>query len=121
MSILAQIGVIFGVFLAAEGISAVLPFAFSEAVIGMILFLILLFSRILRPSRLKQTSDFLLGNMALFLVPVTVSVMKYIAVLLENLWVILLISIVTTPLVYFVTGQVVQLTMKIMKKGGEMP
>ena len=86
MSILAQICVIFGVFLAAEGISAALPFVFPESVAGMLLFLILLFSRVLKPHQIKSSSDFMLQNMALFYIPVTVSAIQYIDILLENLW-----------------------------------
>lgn len=119
MSVLAQLCVIFGVYLAAEGISAILPFAFPESVAGMLVFLVLLFSRLLKPRQLRESSDFLLENMALFYVPVTVSVIKYVPILLDSLWAILLICILTTPLVFFVTGHVAQLTIKCMVKGGK--
>lgn len=111
---------IFGVYLGAEVVSAVLPFPFPESVAGMVLFLILLFARVLKPRQLKESSDFLLGNMALFYVPVTVSVLGYLDVLLENLWAIVVICVVTTPLVFFVTGHAVQLAMKLLAKGGKV-
>ena len=117
MSVLAQLCVIFGVYLAAEGISAVLPFPFPESVAGMVIFLVLFFLRLLKPHHLKESSDFLLKNMALFYVPVTVGVVKYVPVLLENIWAIVLICIVTTPLVFLVTGHVAQLTIELLAKG----
>lgn len=120
MSVLGQLCVIFGVYLAAEGISAVLPFPFPESVAGMVVFLALLFSRLLKPHHLQESSDFLLKNMGLFYVPVTVSVVKYVPVLLENIWAIVLICILTTPLVFLVTGHVAQLTVKLLAKGGKV-
>ncbi len=48
---------------------------------------------------------------------VTVGVVKYVPVLLENIWAIVLICIVTTPLVFLVTGHVAQLTIKLLAKG----
>lgn len=119
MPILAQICVIFGVCLLSEGIAAVLPFTFPASVIAMLLMLVLLLTRVLKPSHLQQTSDFFLGNMAMFFVPTCVSVLKYVDVLLQNIWAVVLISVLTTPLVFFVTGHVVQLTMKWVRRRGE--
>ena len=57
--------------------------------------------------------------MALFFVPVVSGVMQYADVLFANFWAIILICLLTTPLVFFVTGHVVQLTMKQIRKKGE--
>lgn len=114
MSVLAQICVIFAVCLASEGIAAVLPFSFPASVIGMLLLLVLLGLKAVRPRQLEQTSSLLMNNMAMFFIPACVGIIRYADVLLANFWVIVLISILTTPLVFFVTGHVVQLTMKLM-------
>lgn len=116
MSILSQIVVIFAVCLAAEAIAAVLPFAFPASVLAMVLLLLLLAAKIVKPQQLKETSEFLLGNMTLCFVPVVAGIITYMDVLLESFWAIVLISILTTPLVFFVTGHVVQLTMKWVRR-----
>ena len=116
MSVISQICVIFAVCLASEGISAVLPFTFPASVIGMVLLLILLCTKVLKPGQLQQTSDFLLGTMAMYFIPACVGVLDYADVLLDNIWAILIICIITTPLVFFVAGHVVQLTVRIMRK-----
>jgi len=113
--ILRQICILFAVCLAGEAISALLPFAFPASVVAMVLLLILLFSGILKPAHLGQTGNFLLDHMALFFVPACTSVVQYLDVLLGNIWVILIISLVTTPLVFAVTGHVVQLAVKLLK------
>ena len=119
MSIVAQLFVVFFVYLASEGIAALLPFTFPASVMGMVILLVLLLTKVLKPAQLKESSDFLLGNMLLFFIPTCVSVITYADVLFRNFWSIVLISILTTPLVFFVTGQVVQLTMKRIRKKGE--
>ena len=118
MSVLAQICVIFAVCLASEGIAAVLPFSFPASVIGMLLLLVLLGLKAVQPRQLEQTSSLLIDNMAMFFIPACVGIIRYADVLLANFWVIVLISILTTPLVFFVTGHVVQLTMKLMRRKG---
>ena len=119
MSVLAQIGVVFGLCLAAEGISALLPFTFPATVLSMVLLLMLLSCRVLKPQQLKEKSEFLLGNMPLFFVPACVGILQYTDVLFQNFWAIILISLLTTPLVFFVTGHAVQLTMKLLRRKEE--
>lgn len=116
MSVLAQICVIFGICLASEGISSVLPFTFPSSVLSMLILLLLMAVRVLKPKQLQDTAGFFLDHMAMFFIPVCVSVLKHVDVLLANFWAVVLVSLLTAPLVFFVTGHVVQLTMKMMRK-----
>lgn len=116
MPVLTQICVLFAICLAAEGISSVLPFPLPASVLSMVILLVLLGLKLLKPRQLKEESDFLLNNMALFFVPANVGILRYKDAVLSNFWPILLISLLTTPLVFFVTGHVVQLTMKWMRR-----
>ena len=119
MSVLIQLLIVFAVCLVSEGISAVLPFTLPASVISIILLLLLLAFRLVKPEKLKDVSNFLLDNMALFFIPVVSGMMQYKDVLFANFWAIILICLLTTPLVFFVTGHVVQLTVKLMRKKGE--
>ena len=121
MSMVAQLWVVFAICLASEGISAVLPFPFPASVLGMLILLALLLTKVLKPRQLQEASDLLLGNMTLFFIPTCVSILTYADVLFRNFWSIVLISLLTTPLVFFVTGHVVQLTMKWVRRKGEKP
>lgn len=118
MPVLTQLLVIFGLFLASEALAALLPFAFPASVLAMVL-LALLLCGVLKPRQLRESSNFLLEHMMLFFVPVCTSIVTYAQVLLENLWAIVLICLLTTPLELFVTGHVVQLTMKWLAGRGE--
>mgnify|MGYP005766614411 FL=1 len=119
MSVLAQLAVIFLVCLISEGICALLPIAFPAAVMAMVLLLLLLFGRTLKPAQLRESSDFLLDHMAFFFVPGCVSLIKYWDVMAANLLPILVIILVTTPLVFFLTGYAVQLTLRLMTRKEE--
>lgn len=112
MPVLNQICLVFGLCLLSEGLAALVPM--PSSIIAMVLLLILLAAKVVKPQQLQQTSEFLLDHMTLCFVPVVTGIMTYVQVLLDNFWVIVLISILTTPVVFFVTGQVVQLTMKWM-------
>lgn len=116
MDIILQIGVVFGVCLAGELISALLPFTFPASVIAMLLLLLLLAAKAVRPAQLDQVSGFFLDNMPLFFIPSCVGILKYLDALLQNLLPIVLICIGTTPLVFFAAGQTVQLAICWMDK-----
>ncbi|MBQ9968822.1 MAG: CidA/LrgA family protein [Oscillospiraceae bacterium] len=116
MAILKQLCFVFAICLVAEAISSVLPFTLPASVIGIILLLVLLAVKAVKPKDLKEVSDFLLDNMALFFIPVVSSMIQYKDVLFANFWAIVLICLLTTPLVFFVTGHVVQLTVKLLRR-----
>ena len=119
MHVFAQIAVLLLVCLAAEGIAAVLPFTFPSSVLAMLILLVLLLCKAIKPKQLEETSGFFLNNMTFFFVPTCVGILKYTDVLFSNFWAIMLISILTTPLVFFVTGHVVQAAMKQIDRKGE--
>ena len=117
LSILLQFLIVFAVCLVSEGISAIIPFTLPSSVISIILLLLLLAVRLVKPKKLESVSRFLLDHMALFFIPVVSGMMENAQVLFDNFWAILLICCLTTPLVFLVTGHVVQLTVKLMRKG----
>ena len=119
MRILKQLCLLFVICLVSEGISAVLPFTLPSSIISMLFLLALLAVKVVKPDQLREVSSFLLDNMALFFIPVVSGMMNYADVLFENFWAIVLICLLTTPLVFFVTGHVVQLMVRLMKGKGE--
>ncbi len=114
MPVLGQICLVFALCLVSEGLAALIPM--PSSIIAMVLLLILLVTKVVKPQQLQKTADFLLDHMTLCFVPVVTGIMTYAQVLLDNFWAIVLISVLTTPVVFFVTGQVVQLTMKWMRR-----
>jgi len=76
----------------------------SGNVIGMILLFGALSLHIVAPRRVRGTARFLLGTMSLYFVPFGVGLMICYDVIRNNLWAILVASIVSTLLVLLCVG-----------------
>lgn len=113
---MAEFSIIFGVCLASEGIAALLPVAFPASVIALLLLAFLLFTKILKPEHIQRLSGFLIANMAFFFLPSCVGVMEHAPIILRQLLPFLLISFLTTPLIYLVTACLVQWLIRRARK-----
>ena len=118
MEILAQIGVVLGICLLGEAVSAVLPLPVPAGVTSMILMFALLCTGRFKQKSIEGMSSFLLRNMAVFFIPSCVGIMRYADVFLRNALPILLICVLTTPVVFFAAGTSVRLTMRWMERKG---
>lgn len=116
---MSQLAVIFGVCLLSQGISALLPFSFPASVISMIVLLLLLLAGIVKERHIDRVSRFLVSNMAFFFIPPCVGLMDHVSTLSGSLIPFLLISLLTTPLVYCVTGWTIQLMARLMNRKEE--
>lgn len=116
MKILVQIGIIFGLYWISMGIEAVLPFPFPASVISLLLLLVLLCLKGIKVEAVKEKADFMLGNLAFFFVPVSVSFMNYVDVIKETAVAFFVICVVSTVLTFAVTAYTVQLTCKLLEK-----
>ena len=115
MNIMAEIAILCGVCLVSEGIAALIPVAFPASVIALLLLGLLLFTKILKQEHIQLLSGFLVANMAFFFLPSCVGVMEHAPIILRQLAPFLLISFLTTPLIYFVTAWSVQLLIRRSK------
>ena len=114
MSALLQIGLVLGVCLLGEMVSAVLPVPVPSGVTSMLILFALLCLRVLKPKKIEGISSFLLSNMAIFFVPSCVGVIRYVDVFFANALPIVVICVLSTPVVFFMTGMAVKLTMRLM-------
>ena len=123
MNILGELGLIFGVCLAGEGIAAILPVDFPASVIGLLLLLTLLFSGVVKTDHIRHVSEFILMNMAFFFIPSCVEFMEQVPLLQGSFLPFVGICLLTTPLIYLVTAWTVQglarLLDKQTKEGGQ--
>ena len=120
MKILLQIGVIFGIYWLSQGIEMILPFPFPASVISLIVLLLLLSFKVIKLEQIKEKTDFILGNLAFFFVPVTMKIIDYADLVLEKGAAFLTICVVSTIVTFAATAWTVQLTNRWMnrKKGG---
>lgn len=112
---MGEIAVIFGICLLSEGlsaaISAALPVSFPASVISMLLLLALLLCGGVKERHIGRACSFFTGNMAFFFIPSCVGILEHTQTLAACLAPFLLVAVLTTPLVYLVTGWTIQLMM----------
>lgn len=118
MRILRQVAIIFAICVVCEGISALLPFPFPGSVLSMIALLVLFFTKRLKLSDVKETSDLLLGNMMLVFVPSFVSVINYLDILKSVAVQFAVIIFVSTVLTFLTGSFVVSLVFKLQNRAG---
>lgn len=118
MNIVTELALIFGVCLIGIGIASLLPFMVPYSVISLLVLTLLLYRKILRPEQIKDAGVFFIRNMGIFFVPAVVGTMEYVETLTNYLVPFLVITLVTTPLVYFIAGWSVQLCLKLRRKKG---
>lgn len=116
MKILKQMLIIFLLCLFGEAVSAILPIAIPSNVISMILLLVLLIFKIIKKEHIKETSEFLLANLAFFFVPLTVGIIEDFDKIKDSIFAILFICIFTTFLTFAVTAYTVAFVIKIIDK-----
>lgn len=119
MKVLLQIGIIFGLFWISQGIEKILPFPFPASVISLIILLVLLGAKAIRLEQIKEKTDFILGNLAFFFVPISVSIVNYKDLILENGGAFLVICVVSTVLTFAATAWAVQLTNRWLNRKKE--
>lgn len=108
--------VLFGICLLGEAISIILPFAFPGTVISMILLFILLCCKFLKTDHIRSFSDFLLKNMALFLIPPGVGIISSLELLKKNILPFLLIVLISTVLTFAAAAYTVQGVIRLQNK-----
>ena len=119
MKILVQIGIVFGLYWLSQGIEQALPFPFPASVISLLLLLVLLLLRVIKLEQVREKADFMLGNLAFFFIPVSVSIMNYIDVIREHAVAFLVICVISTALTFGATAWAVQLTCRLLNKRKE--
>lgn len=116
MNLIVEFCVVFLICMAGEWISALLPFTLPASVVSLIILLILLLSGRVKERTIQGTSQFLINNMGMLFIPSVVGTLEYLDVLKLQFMPFLVVSIVSTPLVYVATAWSVQLLMKLFKK-----
>lgn len=108
MKYICQLGIILGVSFAGEALAWALPLPVPASVWGLVLMLVLLILRVIRPEQIRDTAEYLISIMPLLFVPPTVGLMQSWGLLRDN-WLSFLIAVtVITAIVMAVTGLVAQ-------------
>lgn len=112
-----QMLLIYAICLTGEKIASLLAIGVPGNIVSMILLLVFLLSGVIRMESISLAADFLLDHMAVFFVPAAVAIMGNFDIIAPNLLKLLLVCLLTTVLVFFVTSFTVSTVMNLMARG----
>ena len=111
MKILNQLAIILGLWAVGEYISSFIQniVVVPGSIIGMILLFVLLKIKILKIESISEVSNFFLDNMAIFFIPAGVSLIKSLNLIANNILVLVITILISTIIVMYVTGKLVDI------------
>lgn len=118
LKIIIQIAIIYIIYSAGNLISrAISPWLVIPGnIIGMVILLVLLTSRVLKLSMIEETGNFMLKYMGFFFVPLTVGLMESYKFIEKSLFQILIVLFVSCILVMFVSAKVTDILIAYREK-----
>ena len=114
MKYIKQILIILAFSLLGEALQALIPLPIPAAIYGLVLMLIALCTGLLKPDHIADTANFLVGIMPLLFVAPAAKLMAYWGIIKENWLPIIAITVISTFVVFAVSG----LVTKWVRKGG---
>lgn len=111
-----QCAILFGCLALGELIVFLTGVKFPSSVIGMLLLTLFLKLKWIKLQWVQGISDFFVANLGFFFIPPGVALMLYFDLITKEFWPIVISSIVSTILVFVVTGWVHQLLAHHKKK-----
>lgn len=121
MKIFREAIIILGIYLIGELISKGFSLPLPGNIIGMIILLVLLCTKVIKIENVENISTFFLDHLSFFFIPAGVGLISSFTSIKDSLVYILLLCLITTAIVIVTTGLVVQYIIKIkenkMKKG----
>ncbi len=114
--IILQIALIVAVCMAGERLADILPVDVPSNIVSMIVLLVFLMTGTLRMRNIADGANFLLDHMSIFFIPAAVAIMGSFSMIAPNIIKLVLICLITTVLVFFVTSFTVSTVMNLMAR-----
>lgn len=119
MNYLKELGIILAICVLGEVISVLIGGALPANVLGMILLLVLLATKLLKARHVEHAADFFLKNMAIFFLPVSLGILEVYNQLKSQLVAIIAVCFITTFLTALATAATVHFILVLQNKKGE--
>ncbi|HBG0166334.1 TPA: CidA/LrgA family protein [Clostridioides difficile] len=119
MKVFNQLVIILSIWVIGEYISSFIQgiILIPGGIVGMLLLFLLLQFKVLDLSSIENVSGFFLDNMAIFFIPAGVSLIKSLDLIRENVLVLLLVICLSTLIVMYTTGIIVEKMIKKKEEG----
>ena len=115
MKILRESIIILSIYLIGEIISKSLSLPIPGNILGMLILLLLLCTKVIKVDQVESISNFFLDHLAFFFIPAGVGLLTSFSSIKNSLPKILIICIISTSIVLVITGKVVEFIMNIKK------
>lgn len=109
MKYLRQLAIILVICFLGEALSRLLKIPVPGNVLGMVILLISLLSGVIKLEAIEDVTEFLLKHLAFFFVPAGVGIIGSMDIIAKNLFPILAVILLSTIVVFAVTGITVQI------------
>ncbi|MCQ2241954.1 CidA/LrgA family protein [Treponema sp.] len=116
MNYVKQFCIILAFSFTGEVLNRIIPLPVPASIYGLVLLFLALEFKIIKVEHIKEVSKFLLGIMTLFFVPSSVGFINALPLMKKYGLLFISITIVSTLIVFAVTGQVTQALMKIRNR-----
>ena len=116
MKYVNQLCIILAFSFAGEILNCLIPLPVPASIYGLLLMFLALEFKIIKVHHVKEVSSFLLGIMSIFFVPSSVGFINALPLMKKYGLQFFLIAIVSTVMVFAITGQVTQILMKIKNR-----
>ncbi len=113
---LRELGVILAICVIGEVISVLIGGALPANVLGMILLLALLATRLIKARQVEHAADFFLKNMAIFFLPVSLGILDIYAQIKSQFIAIIAVCVITTFLTALATAATVHYILILQSK-----
>lgn len=108
MILLRQWGIILAILLSCNAFVKLCSFPLPGNIVGLLVLLILLESKIIKPEQIEHPTKFLLDHLAFFFIPSAVKIIICYPVIANSWWKISFICILSTILVIVVSGKLTE-------------
>lgn len=116
MKLLREMLIVLAIYFVGQFISTALHLPLPGNILGMIILLILLCTKILKVEQVDTVSTFLLDHLAFLFIPAGVGLLNALGYLEGNITKLLIIVVTSTMVIMASTGIIVQFVMKLMNK-----
>ena len=113
---LRELGIILAICVLGEVISVLIGGVLPANVLGMILLLVLLASRLIKARQVEHAADFFLKNMAIFFLPVSLGILDIYAQIKSQFIAIIAVCVITTFLTALATAATVHYILILQSK-----
>lgn len=119
MKLFREAIIILGIYLLGEFISEVLSLPVPGNILGMIILLFLLCTKIIKLEQINTIANFLLDHLAFFFIPAGVGLMTSVDIIKDSWLKLIVVCIATTIIIIASTGLIVQYITRKNNKRGE--